>query len=189
MSLFIVATPIGNLKDISFRAIEILRSVDLVAAEDTRTAKKLFTKFDIHTPLTSFHAHSTDRATEKLIKKMKSGKSVALISEAGTPGISDPGFALIRKAIEAGIEIVPIPGACAAVAALSASGLRMDKFLFLGFLPRKKGRKKLFASLREDSTKELKFWSEFIVVLNAKFLSFSGFGRPLFRGYCENETT
>jgi len=150
MSLFIVATPIGNLKDITFRAIEILQSVDLVAAEDTRTAKKLFTKFNIHTPLTSFHAHSTDRSTRKLIEKMKSGKSVALISEAGTPGISDPGFKLISCAAEEGIEISPIPGACAAVAALSASGLRMDKFIFLGFLPRKKGRKKLFTNLQEE---------------------------------------
>lgn len=150
MNLFIVATPIGNLQDTTFRAIEILQSADLVAAEDTRTAKKLFTKFDIHTPFTSFHAHSTDRSTGKLIEKMKSGKSVALISEAGTPGISDPGFKLIQKAIEAGIKIVPIPGACAAVAALSASGLRIDKFIFLGFLPRKKGRKKLLASLCEE---------------------------------------
>ncbi|MBU1089348.1 16S rRNA (cytidine(1402)-2'-O)-methyltransferase [Patescibacteria group bacterium] len=150
MNLFVVATPIGNLGDITFRAIEILQSVDLVAAEDTRTAKKLFAKFDIHTPFTSFHAHSTNRSAEKLVEKMKSGKSVALISEAGTPGISDPGFALIQKAIAAGIEVVPIPGACAAVVALSASGLPIDKFLFLGFLPRKKGKKTLLESLRGE---------------------------------------
>lgn len=151
MTLFIVATPIGNLGDISFRAVEILKSADIVAAEDTRTAQKLFAKFDIHSRLVAFHAHSTERASANLIAKLKSGKSVALISEAGTPGISDPGFALVRAAIESKISVVPIPGACAAIAALSASGLRMDKFIFLGFLPRKKGRKKLIESLRDES--------------------------------------
>ncbi len=150
MNLFIVATPIGNLGDITFRAVEILKNADLVAAEDTRTAKKLFMKFDIHTPLTSFHAHSNTQSAEKLIKKMQTGKSIALISEAGTPGISDPGFTLIRQAIENKIRVIPIPGACAAIAALSASGLRSDKFIFLGFLPRKKGRKKLLESFREE---------------------------------------
>jgi len=150
MTLFVVATPIGNLGDITFRAIETLKNADIVAAENTRTAKKLFTKFDIHSHLIAFHAHSSDRATENLIAKMKSGKSVALIAEAGTPGISDPGFVLIRRAVESKIPIVPIPGACAAIAALSASGLRTDKFIFLGFLPLKKGRQKIIQNLCDE---------------------------------------
>ena len=150
MNLFIVATPIGNLGDMTFRAVETLKNADFVAAEDTRTAQKLFTKFDIHTPLMSFHAHSNEHSTEKLIEKLKAGKSVALISEAGTPGISDPGFILIRRAVEEKIEIIPIPGACAAITALSASGLRTDKFIFLGFLPTKKGRKKIFESFQDE---------------------------------------
>ncbi|MFH0776200.1 MAG: 16S rRNA (cytidine(1402)-2'-O)-methyltransferase [Patescibacteria group bacterium] len=151
MTLYIVATPIGNLGDLTFRAVETLQKADFVAAEDTRTAQKLFTKFDIHSPLVAFHAHSTEREVEKILAKLQDGKSVALISEAGTPGISDPGFVLVKKAVAAGIEVIPIPGACAAIAALSASGLRMDKFLFLGFLPLKKGRQKLIASLKDKS--------------------------------------
>jgi 16S rRNA (cytidine1402-2'-O)-methyltransferase len=148
--LYIVATPIGNLGDMTFRAVETLQTVDIVAAENTNTAKKLFSKFDIHTPLTSFHAYSTERVVDKIIQKIKSGKSVALISEAGTPGISDPGFSLVRKALEEGIKITPIPGCCAAITALCASGLPTDKFVYLGFLPRKKGRRKLLESLCEE---------------------------------------
>ncbi len=150
MALYIVATPIGNLGDMTFRAVETLKSVDLVAAENTNTAKKLFTKFDIHTPLTSFHAHTNERKEDELVKKMKEGKSIALISEAGTPGISDPGFILVRKAVEAEITVIPIPGASAVISALSASGLPTDKFIYLGFLPLKKGKKKLLENLREE---------------------------------------
>ncbi|MFH1375315.1 MAG: 16S rRNA (cytidine(1402)-2'-O)-methyltransferase [Patescibacteria group bacterium] len=150
MALYVVATPIGNLSDITFRAVKTLKEADLVAAEDTRTAQKLFTNYDIHTPLTSFHAHSSEKKVGDLIEKMKAGKTLALISEAGTPGISDPGFVLIRKAVEEGIEVVPIPGASAVITALSASGLPTDKFLYLGFLPLKKGRRKLLESLREE---------------------------------------
>lgn len=150
MTLFIVATPIGNLTDITFRAIETLKSVDLVAAEDTRTARKLFDRYEVKTSLVSFHAHSTNRDTARIITELKSGKSVALISEAGTPGISDPGYALVVSAVQAGIKIVPIPGASAVITALSASGLPTDKFSYLGFLPVKKGRQTLFNSLREE---------------------------------------
>ena len=148
--LYVVATPIGNLSDITFRAVSTLKEVSLVAAEDTRTAQKLFTKYDIHTPLTSFHAHSNEKKAGDLVEKMKSGKSIALISEAGTPGISDPGFVLIRAAVEAGIEVVPIPGASAVITALCASGLPTDKFLYLGFLPLKKGRRKVLENLRDE---------------------------------------
>jgi len=148
--LHIVATPIGNLGDITFRAVETLQNVDLVAAENTNTAMKLFKKFDIHTPLISFHAHSNERKVEKLIQEMKAGKTVALISEAGTPGISDPGFTLVRRAVEEGIQVIPIPGCCAAISALSASGLPTDKFIYLGFLPLKKGRKKILESFCQE---------------------------------------
>lgn len=135
----------------TFRAVEILQKVDLVAAENTNTAMKLFAKFDIHTPFTSFHAHSNEKKVSELVEKMQTGKTIALISEAGTPGISDPGFALIQAAIQVKIPVVPIPGCCAAIAGLSGSGLRMDKFTFLGFLPLKKGRQKLFESLRDKN--------------------------------------
>jgi 16S rRNA (cytidine1402-2'-O)-methyltransferase len=148
--LYIVATPIGNLGDMTFRAVETLKNADFVAAEDTRTAQKLFSKFDIHSSLIAFHAHSTEREVEKILAILKAGKSAALISEAGTPGISDPGFILIRRAVEEKIEIIPIPGACAAITALSASGLRTDKFIFLGFLPTKKGRKKIFENFHDE---------------------------------------
>ena len=150
MTLFIVATPIGTLGDMTFRAVETLKSVDLVAAEDTRTAKKLFAKFDVHTQLLAFHAHSSLKTAENIIKQIKNGKSVALISEAGTPGISDPGYVLVHTAVEAGVKVVPIPGASAVITALSASGLPTDKFVYLGFLPTKKGRKTIMESLREE---------------------------------------
>ncbi len=150
MTLYIVATPIGNLGDMTCRAIETLKNTDLVAAEDTRTAQKLFAKFEISTPLTSFHAHSTEREMERILTELKSNKAVALISEAGTPGISDPGYRLISAAIANSVEVVPIPGACAMIAALSASGLPMDKFVYLGFLPQKKGRQTLITSLQGE---------------------------------------
>jgi 16S rRNA (cytidine1402-2'-O)-methyltransferase len=157
MNLFVVATPIGNLGDMTFRAIETLKTVDIVAAEDTRTAQKLFTKFDIHTPLVAFHAHSLEKAVLKLVGELQSGKSLALISEAGTPGISDPGYNLISAAIAAGVKVIPIPGCCAMIAALSASGLPMDKFNYLGFLPMKKGRVKLMETLKAE-TKTVVFY-------------------------------
>jgi len=151
MTLFIVATPIGNLGDITFRAIKTLKNVDIVAAEDTRTALKLFTKFEISTHLVAFHAHSSEQVVQRLIATLKKGKTIALISEAGTPGISDPGFTLIRAALESSVRIVPIPGVSAVITALSAGGLPTDKFVYLGFLPLKKGRNKLLESLKEES--------------------------------------
>ena len=143
-ALFIVATPIGNLSDITFRAVEILNSVDVVAAEDTRHSAKLFNHFNISTPLRAYHDHSDDEQVAWFIESLLSGKSVALISDAGTPLISDPGYRLVRKAREAGIQVVPVPGASAFVAGLCASGLASDSFRFEGFPPAKPGARLSF---------------------------------------------
>lgn len=133
--LYIVATPIGNLEDITLRAINVLKEVDLIAAEDTRHSLKLLNHLEISKPLISYHRHNEDTRTDLLIKELKEGKSIALISDAGTPGISDPGEEVIKKCIEENIKIVPIPGACAMINALICSGIDTTEFTFLGFLP------------------------------------------------------
>lgn len=134
-ALYIVATPIGNLEDITLRAITTLRGVDLIAAEDTRHTRRLLQHLEITTPLTAYHEHSADAEAERLCQRIVAGQSVALVSDAGTPMISDPGYRLVRAAQAVGVSVVPLPGACAAIAALSASGLPSDRFLFSGFLP------------------------------------------------------
>ena len=138
----IVSTPIGNLKDITLRAIETLKSVDLILAEDTRIAKKLLNHFSINNTLESFNDKNEDLKNENLIKDLKEGKNIAIISDAGTPLISDPGFKLIRSAREENIKVTPIPGCTALIAGLSASGISSDKFTFLGFLPRTKTKRR-----------------------------------------------
>ncbi len=141
---FVVATPIGNLKDITLRAIETLKEVDIILAEDTRKAKILLQYFNIHKPVVSYHQHSTPRKLDQILKWLKEGKKIALISEAGTPGISDPGNELISKIIEVfgeKIKIIPIPGPSAVTAIASVSGFPMQKFLFLGFVPKRKQNK------------------------------------------------
>lgn len=149
MSLYLVATPIGNLDDMTHRAIKTLNEVDLIAAEDTRHSKKLLTHYDISTPMVSYHSHSGQGKVDRIIDELVSGKSVALISDAGTPGISDPAWGLVQAALEAKVEIVPIPGASAFLTALMGSGLPMNQFTYLGFIPAKKGRQTLFESLKE----------------------------------------
>jgi len=134
-TLYIVATPIGNLEDITHRALRVLREVDLIACEDTRHTRKLLNHFGIETKTISYHEHNERERAEELCALLESGKSVAIVSDAGTPLISDPGFRVVNLAIEKGISIVPVPGASALVAALSASGLPSDQFLFAGFLP------------------------------------------------------
>ena len=146
--LFIVATPIGNLDDITFRAVEVLKSVDIVFAEDTRHSKKLLLHLDISKPIRAFHDHNEREKTKAIIGEIHSGKSIALISDAGTPLISDPGYFLVAQAKKECLRVVPIPGPSALITALSASGLASDRFTFLGFLPSKKtARVKLLKSL------------------------------------------
>ena len=149
--LYIVPTPIGNLKDMTFRAIEVLKEVDLILAEDTRTSGKLLKHFEINTPLQSHHMHNEHKTIDGLIAKLKSGTNLALISDAGTPAISDPGFLLARACIENNIEVDCLPGATAFVPALVNSGLPNDKFVFEGFLPVKKGRQTRLQILAEET--------------------------------------
>lgn len=149
--LFIVPTPIGNLKDMTFRAVEVLKEVDLILAEDTRTSGKLLKHFEIATPSQSHHMHNEHRTVESLVQKIKAGTTIALISDAGTPAISDPGFLLTRACIENHIEVDCLPGATAFVPALVNSGLPNDKFVFEGFLPVKKGRQTRLLLLAEET--------------------------------------
>ncbi|WP_034042505.1 16S rRNA (cytidine(1402)-2'-O)-methyltransferase [Wocania ichthyoenteri] len=149
--LYIVPTPIGNLKDITFRAIEVLKEVDLILAEDTRTSGKLLKHYEIPTHMQSHHMHNEHKTVENIIQKLKSGTMVALISDAGTPAISDPGFLLTRACVENNIEVDCLPGATAFVPALVNSGLPNDKFVFEGFLPVKKGRQTRLLLLAEET--------------------------------------
>ena len=150
--LYVVATPIGHLDDISLRALQVLRDVALIAAEDTRQSTHLLKHFNINTPLTACHDHNEAHKIDSILHKIQSGENVALISDAGTPLISDPGFRLVRAAQLAGIRVTPIPGACAAIAALSSVGLPSDRFTFVGFLPAKSvARLKSLESLKSRS--------------------------------------
>jgi len=145
--LYIVATPIGNLADLTFRAKEVLENVDLVACEDTRHTGILLSHYKIDTPKLSYHSYSGQAKVDKIMAYLEGGKDVALVSDAGTPGISDPGYVLVRAALEAGVQIIPLPGPSAVITALCASGLPTDKFLYLGFLPVKKGRQSVFKKI------------------------------------------
>ena len=148
--LYIIPTPIGNLEDITLRAIRLLKEVNLVLAEDTRTSNKLFAKYNIETPLASFHMHNEHEVLSKYIARLKEGECFALISDAGTPAISDPGFLLVRECVKEGIEVDCLPGATAFVPALVNSGLPNDKFVFEGFLPVKKGRQTRLKILSDE---------------------------------------
>ncbi|MBF7684832.1 16S rRNA (cytidine(1402)-2'-O)-methyltransferase [Acinetobacter sp. B10A] len=156
--LFVVATPIGHLDDITYRAIETLRHVDLIAAEDTRQSAMLLKHFNINTPLTACHDHNESHKIEQLIEQLHAGKSIALISDAGTPLISDPGFKLVRAAQEQHIRVTPVPGACAAIAGLSAVGLPSDRFSFEGFLPSKSSQRLATLEQLKDESQTLIFY-------------------------------
>ena len=158
--LYIVATPIGNLEDITLRALNILKNVDLIAAEDTRQTLKLLNHFEISKPLISYHRHNEETKSDRLIEKLNNGENIALVSDAGTPGICDPGEEVIKKAIEEKIDVIPIPGACAFVNALIASGLDTKEFTFLGFLPLNK-------KLRKEKLDEINKSEKTIIIYEA----------------------
>ncbi len=153
--LFVVATPIGHLDDMTFRSIEVLKSVSVIAAEDTRQSAQLLKHYNIATPLTACHDHNESNKIDILIEKLKNGADIALVSDAGTPLISDPGFKLVRAAQENGIRVIPVPGACAAIAALSAVGLPSDRFSFEGFLPSKQSQRLLQLEKLKHETQTL----------------------------------
>lgn len=158
--LYVVATPIGNLEDITLRAINVLKSVDLIAAEDTRHTLKLLNHLEISKPLISYHRHNEELRVDVLIEKLKEGQDIALVSDAGTPGICDPGEEIVKRCIEEGIEIIPIPGACAIINALVCSGLDTKEFIFIGFLPLNK-------KLRKNKLKEIKKSTKTIIIYEA----------------------
>lgn len=149
--LYLVPTPIGNLQDFTYRAVEVLNTVDLILAEDTRTSSKLLKHYNISKPLTAFHQHNEHKSLDKIIDKLNSGITIALVSDAGTPGISDPGFLLVRACVENNIDVECLPGATAFVPALVSSGFPCDKFVFEGFLPHKKGRQTRLKLLQEEN--------------------------------------
>ena len=157
-TLFVVATPIGHMEDITLRAIHTLKEVGLIAAEDTRHTKKLLTRYEVSTPLVSYHDHNKEKRTPALLEKLKAGHSIALVTDAGTPSISDPGHYLVRAAIRAAIPVVPIPGASALIAALSVSGLPTDSFVFVGFVPRKPAKRKDFLEKLKGEPRTLIFY-------------------------------
>ena len=150
-TLYVVATPIGNLEDITLRALRVLKEVDLVACEDTRQTAKLLTHYQIEKPKVSYHEHNEEEKAPALLVELQRGKQIALVSDAGTPCISDPGYRIVRSALENGIRVVPIPGPCSFIAALSASGRPTESFVFVGFLPARKGaRRNTLESLRGE---------------------------------------
>jgi 16S rRNA (cytidine1402-2'-O)-methyltransferase len=152
-SLYLVATPIGNLDDITFRALEVLKKVDLIAAEDTRHSKRLLSHYALTTPMISLHEHNEQQRIVTIVERLQAGESIALISDAGTPLISDPGARIVSAVIAAGFNVTPVPGACAAIAALTASGLACDQFFFAGFLPHKGAeRRKRLVSLADKTS-------------------------------------
>lgn len=150
-TLYVVPTPVGNLEDFTFRAIRILKEVDLILAEDTRTSSVLLRHYDIHTPLQSHHKFNEHQTVDGVVQRLVAGEDMALISDAGTPGISDPGFLLTRECVKAGVEVITLPGATAMIPAVVSSGLPNDRFCFEGFLPQKKGRQTRLETLREES--------------------------------------
>jgi len=169
--LYIVPTPIGNLEDITLRAIRILKEVDLILAEDTRTSKKLLLHYDIETPLRSYHAHNEHAITNSIIQQLGAGQTIALISDAGTPGISDPGYLLIKKCIEEDIEVITLPGPTAFVPALVNSGLPCDRFYFEGFLPQKKGRQTRLKKIAEMDQTIILYESPYRILKTLKQLA------------------
>ncbi|CAM2907937.1 16S rRNA (cytidine1402-2'-O)-methyltransferase [Flavobacterium succinicans] len=178
--LYIVPTPIGNLEDMTFRAIRILKEADLILAEDTRTSGKLLKHFEISTHMHSHHMHNEHKTIENLIARLQAGETIALISDAGTPAISDPGFLITRACIENGIAVECLPGATAFVPALVNSGLPNDKFVFEGFLPDKKGRQTRYLALAEETRTMILYVSPHKLVKTlSEFITYFGEDRPV----------
>jgi len=179
-TLFVVPTPVGNLEDMTVRAINTLKAADLILAEDTRTTGKLTAHFDIATPKQAFHMHNEHKVVEKYVAHLQGGSTIALVSDAGTPGISDPGFLLIRAAVQAGCEVVTLPGATAFVPALVNSGLPCDTFYFEGFLPPKKGRQTKLEQIAESKKTVVLYESPHKIEKTlAQIVEFCGPERPV----------
>ncbi len=164
--LYIVPTPVGNLEDITLRALRVLKEADLILAEDTRTSRVLLNHFEIHNQLESYHKYNEHGKLEQIAGRLQAGQTIALISDAGTPGISDPGFLIVRECVRLGLEVQCLPGATAVIPALVSSGIPCDKFVFEGFLPQKKGRTSRIASLAEE-TRTMVFYESPYRVLKA----------------------
>ena len=164
MKLYLVPTPVGNLGDMTFRAVEVLKSVDLILAEDTRTSRVLMQHYDITTPLQSYHIFNEHQVVGGIVDRLQSGLDIAIVTDAGTPGISDPGFLLVREAVKAGVDVECLPGATAFVPALIDSGLPCDRFVFEGFLPHKKGRQTAIQRLATESRTMVIYESPFRLV-------------------------
>jgi 16S rRNA (cytidine1402-2'-O)-methyltransferase len=178
--LYVVPTPVGNLEDMTFRAIKVMKASDLILAEDTRTTGKLTSHYDISTPKQSFHMHNEHKVVDRFVDQLTGGTNIALVSDAGTPGISDPGFLLIRAAATAGIEIITLPGATAFVPALVSSGLPCDTFYFEGFLPPKKGRQTKFEKIAaSDRTVVLYESPHKIIKTLGQIVEYCGGERPV----------
>ena len=182
-TLYVVATPIGNLEDITLRGISILRSVDICAAEDTRNTKKLFSNKNISTKLISYHDHSSPKKIDKLIQFLTLGKSIALVSDAGTPCVSDPGYTLIKAALDFGIRVIPVPGVSSITAILSVAGLPADRFIFQGFVPRKgKKRTELLSDLKHNDLSSIFFESGLRIIKLLEDINFIDSTRSLVLG-------
>ena len=164
MKLFLVPTPVGNLGDMTYRAVEVLKSVQLILAEDTRTSRVLLQHYGIETPLQSYHIFNEHQTVASLVERLQAGTAMALVTDAGTPGISDPGFLLVREAVNAGVEVECLPGATAFVPALVQSGIPCDRFVFLGFLPHKKGRQTAIGELAHERRTMVIYESPFRLV-------------------------
>ena len=174
-TLYLVPTPVGNLEDITFRALRVLKEADLILAEDTRTSGNLLKHFEIKKPMLSYHKFNEHQTVERGIERLRAGEVVAVVSDAGTPGISDPGFLVSREAIRAGIEVITLPGATALIPALVSSGLPCDRFCFEGFLPQKKGRQTRIESLCEETRTMIFYESPHRIVKTlTQFIEFFG---------------
>jgi 16S rRNA (cytidine1402-2'-O)-methyltransferase len=178
--IYLIPTPIGNLEDITLRAIRLLKEVDLILAEDTRVSIKLLKHFEIGTPLQSFHMHNEHKKVQTIVDQLKNGKTVALISDAGTPGISDPGFLLVREALKEGVEVQCLPGPTALIPALVQSGIPCDRFVFEGFLPPKKGRQTRLEQMALEIRTQVFYESPHKLLKTLEQLvSFFGANRPV----------